>query len=254
MKNLIYIFTLLFLPVSGFTQPEGNNHVINYNNCPEQDRFQASYFTPIADVTPRVLATAQANIRYEVTDVFISNSDATVGTNVFILDGITPKIPCPSSANYGGCVGSLHSPMMGTENTSLGIKADVTSAEVISAVFGCKIGKSTPTYTATYTPTNTPTVTQTSTVTRTFTVTVTPTSTATNTRTPTNTPTVTNTVTRTHTATPTHTSTRTPSYTFTPRNTHTFTRTPTATITNTPTVTNTFTRTSTVTPTFTNTP
>jgi hypothetical protein len=85
----------------------------------------------ITDTTSTSIIAAQgASVRTYLTNVIITNSDATVGTDVIVLDGATRRLVCTAAANNGGCSVALPFALRGTANTAWNCQPVTTSAQV----------------------------------------------------------------------------------------------------------------------------
>lgn len=77
--------------------------------------------------------------RHFVETWIVSNSHATVGTVVQLLDGSTVKAQCPAAPNYGGCVVNFPTPIRGSTDTAWNCKNVTTGAAVRCTVTGVTI-------------------------------------------------------------------------------------------------------------------
>lgn len=83
-----------------------------------------------------LLAAGTGGARYYIETLIVSNSHATQGTVVQLLDGSTVKAQCPAGPNYGGCVVNFPTPIRGTADTAVNCKALTSGAAVRCTVTG----------------------------------------------------------------------------------------------------------------------
>lgn len=115
--------------------------------------------TPITNTTPIPVRTATTGNRQFVTSWTASNSHASVGTDVELLDGSEVLDFCPAATNYGGCAKQFEYPLMAGGGT-ISCRSRTTGASVRCQVQGYD-SKHPPTPTPTPTSTSTPTATPT---------------------------------------------------------------------------------------------
>lgn len=102
--------------------------------------------TPIANTTPVVLMTAiptptgtpAAQLRYYIGGLTVSNSSASVDTDVQLLNGTTVKWNCPAGHNYQGCAPSFNPPLVGLPGIPWSCKSVTTGAAITCYVNGYK--------------------------------------------------------------------------------------------------------------------
>lgn len=93
----------------------------------------------IVDTTSTSTIAAQgAGVRTYITQVTVSNSHATVGTFVKILDGSTIIHEAYAAAAGGGFTATFPVPLRGTANTAVNTQCVTTGANVIASVSGYK--------------------------------------------------------------------------------------------------------------------
>jgi hypothetical protein len=73
-----------------------------------------------------------------ITALTVTNSDASVGTEVQLLNGATVRWTGFASSAGGGFTLTFPSPLKGAANTAWSVKAVTTSAEVLASVAGYK--------------------------------------------------------------------------------------------------------------------
>lgn len=138
MKKLLLAFTLL-VPFTLLAEPIGPGDAGN-----QQKWFVAGNVTPVADTTPVVIitpiptptGTPVAATRNYITDLTVSNSHASVDTDVELLNGSTIKWVCPAAHAGGGCTKSFATPLRGTVGSSWSCKSVTTGASIRCQVGG----------------------------------------------------------------------------------------------------------------------
>jgi hypothetical protein len=93
----------------------------------------------ITDTTSTQVIAANATKATYITDIIVTNSHATVGTFVKILDGSTIVWEGYAAAVGGGFVTSLRTPLVGTSNTAVNAQCVTTGSNVIVSVSGYQI-------------------------------------------------------------------------------------------------------------------
>lgn len=103
------------------------------------ENFVNGTTSAITDTTSTQAIAAQgAGVRTYITSITITNSHATVGTFVKVLDGSTIAWEGYCAAAGGGFCISLPVPLRGTANTAVNIQPVTTGANVIASVAGYK--------------------------------------------------------------------------------------------------------------------
>src|SRR5258708_1548762 len=115
-----YFLLALLIPFAAYAQvgpPDYRNNPSKwiYGNNP----------TPIANVTPVALITAvptptgtPSSQRYYITDLTVSNSHASVDTDVQLLNGSAIFWVCPAVHSEGGCAQNFTTPLRGAANSN----------------------------------------------------------------------------------------------------------------------------------------
>ena len=90
------------------------------------------------DTATEVIAAQGANNRVNLTTIVITNSHATVGTVVQILDGTTVKARIYAAPVGGGAAITLPTPIRGSADTAWKVKCETSGASVQAFLSGFK--------------------------------------------------------------------------------------------------------------------
>ena len=114
----------------------GKQIVLPYAN---PENFVNGTTAAITDTTSTsTIASAGGSLRNYITQITVSNSHATVGTFVKILDGTTIIWECYAAAVGGGCTATFGTPLRGTAATAINCQPVTTGANVICSASGWK--------------------------------------------------------------------------------------------------------------------
>lgn len=94
----------------------------------------------ITDTTStQVIAAGGVGIKTYITDILVTNSHATVGTFIKILDGSTIIWEGYAAAAGGGFACHLRTPLVGSANTAVNVQAVTTGANFIASISGYQL-------------------------------------------------------------------------------------------------------------------
>jgi len=100
------------------------------------DTFTAVSAADIVNTNSTAVKAATTGSRYIITDIAVSNMDAAVNTRVDILSGATVVWSGPASANAGGFVHQLGTPIVCGLSEAINAQCGTDSAMVRVAVSG----------------------------------------------------------------------------------------------------------------------
>lgn len=83
-----------------------------------------------------LLAAGSGGTRHYIESWAVSNSHASVGTVVELLNGSTVVAHCPAGPNFGGCTRTFKTPIRGGSNTAINCRAVTSGAAVRCSVTG----------------------------------------------------------------------------------------------------------------------
>lgn len=123
--------------VDGIADPHGRNLV---QGSLTGTRFKGRNASLITNTTSTsLIAAGGAGVIYVITAITVSNSSASVGTEVNILDGSTVVWGGPAAAVYGGYSITFPDGLVCTANTAINAQCVTTGASVRACVTGHKI-------------------------------------------------------------------------------------------------------------------
>ncbi len=131
-------------PVSGTfyqaTQPVSVAATLAVTNIPVGATPIVGVTAAITDTTSTsVIASGGGSVKNYITSILVTNSHATVGTFVKILDGSTIIWEGYAAAAGGGFASSFTIPLVGTAATAVNCQPVTTGANVICSITGYKI-------------------------------------------------------------------------------------------------------------------
>lgn len=83
-----------------------------------------------------LIAAGSGGTRHYIESFAVSNSHASQGTIVELLNGSTVVAHCPAGPNYGGCTRTFKTPIRGSSNTAINCRAVTSGAAVRCSVTG----------------------------------------------------------------------------------------------------------------------